>query len=201
MTTDEKPPFPVTSQDILAMALTQAEEKGWDNIRLYQIAEALNAPLEDIHHHYPDLNGVADAWFNQALSVMFDPEDDMFAKQPAWHRLYITLEKWFDHLSKHHQVTAQIICSKMHPPHVHHWGPMIFDLSRLIHWWLDAAHIAVTGRKRQIAEIGLTVIFLRTLTRWINDQTPQQRRTRDFLKRHLKRIDQAITCFVPLQRQ
>jgi hypothetical protein len=43
---------------------------------------------------------------------------------------------------------------------------MIFDLSRLMHDFLDAARIASTGWRRQLAEVGLTVIFLATLRDW-----------------------------------
>ena len=49
---------------------------------------------------------------------------------------------------------------KLYPGHPQHWVPLAFDLSRLIHWFLDAALIASTGYRRQLAEIGLTVLFL-----------------------------------------
>jgi hypothetical protein len=66
---------------------------------------------------------------------------------------------------------------------------MIFDLSRLIHWFLDAARIESTGRRRQWAEIGLTLIFLATLRDWLRDESDQQARTRRGLKRRLQRAD------------
>jgi len=185
-------PASVSPEDILHTALDLAEEKGWNNIRLYQVADQLNISLEDIHHHYADLNGVANAWFKQAQLHMILAPEGTFTDQPAWRRLYLTMSKWLEHVSQHPRVTAQIIRAKLHPPHVHHWVPIIFDLSAQIHWWLDAARIASVGRKRQMAEIGLTAIFLVTFAYWAKDKSPGQTKTRTFLKKRLKRADRTM---------
>ena len=76
---------------------------------------------------------------------------------------------WFDALAPHHAVTAQMLDAKLYPSHPHHWVPMIFDLSRLMHDFLDVARIASTGRRRQLAEVGLTAIFLASLRDWRRD--------------------------------
>ncbi len=178
--------------DILQAALDLAEEKGWDNIRLYQVAERLQITLEDIHAHFPDLNAVANAWFHQARLHMVSTPDGDLDTQPARHRLSVTMSRWLDFVARHPKVTTQIIRAKLHPPHVHHWVPMIFDLSNLIHWWLDAAHISAVGRKRQFAEVGLTAIFLSTLAMWSSDRTSGQHKTHKFLNKNLKRIDRTL---------
>ncbi|MCW8915478.1 MAG: hypothetical protein OQK24_06435 [Magnetovibrio sp.] len=188
------PPIPtaVSELDILNTALTLAEDKGWDNIRLYQVADQLNISLEEIRLYFTDLNGVANAWFRQAQLKMISTPDDKIINQPAWHRLYLTMLKWLDHVSEHHNITAQILRTKLHPPHVHHWAPMVFDLSTLIHWWLDASRIASVGRQRQIAEIGLTAIFLSTLVYWARDRSSGQIKTKALLKRRLKQADRVM---------
>ena len=185
-------PASASAKDILHAALSLADEKGWDNIRLYQVADQLDISLEDVRHHYADLNGVANAWFKLAQLHMISPPDGAFIEQPAWRRLYLTMVKWLEHVSQHPKVTAQIIRAKLHPPHVHHWVPMIFDLSTLIHWWLDAARIASVGRKRQMAEVGLTAIFLGTLAYWTRDKSPGHKKTRAFLKKRLRRADRTM---------
>ena len=70
---------------------------------------------------------------------------------------------------------------------------MVFDLSRLIHWWMDAARIASSGPRRPIAEVGLTGIFLMTLACWARDESPNQERTRRFLDRRLAGADRIMT--------
>ena len=188
----------VSASDILQASLALAEEKGWDNIRLYQVADQLGAPLDVVRSQFPDLNGVANEWFKQALREMLAVPEDGFADQPAWRRLHVTMMKWFVHGAQHRNVTAEMLKAKLHPPHVHHWVPMIFDLSQLMHWWLDAARIASVGRQRQIAEVGLTVIFVRTLAYWVRDGSPDQQKTSKFLERRLKRADKAMRlCIGP----
>ena len=104
-------------------------------------------------------------------------------------RLYQAITRWFDTLAPHRGVTGQILRAKLYPSHPHHWVPMIFDLSRLIHWFLDVARIESTGRRRQWAEIGLTMIFLATLRDWLRDESDEQDRTRRHLRRRLERAD------------
>jgi hypothetical protein len=97
--------------------------------------------------------------------------------------------RWFDALAPYRLVTGQMLKAKLYPSHPHHWVPMIFDLSRLIHWFFDAARIESTGRQRQWAEIGLTLIFLTTLRGWLRDSSDHQERTRQALRRRLERAD------------
>ena len=78
---------------------------------------------------------------------------------------------------------------KLYPGHPQHWGPLIADLSRLMHWFLDAARIASTGRARQLAEIGLTALFLATLRSWLRDDSEGQIRAREQLERGLQAAD------------
>ena len=56
-----------------------------------------------------------------------------------------------------------MIRTKLYASHPHHWVPMVFSLSRLIHWMREAAILDAGGRRRQAEEIGLTLVFLRTL--------------------------------------
>jgi hypothetical protein len=86
-------------------------------------------------------------------------------------------------------VTVAMLEAKLYPSHPHHWAPMIFDLSRLVHWFLDAARIASTGRARQLAEIGLTAIFLAGLRVWRRDDTVGQERTRGYVRSRLTTAD------------
>ncbi len=48
------------------------------------------------------------------------------------------------------------------------------------------------GRRRQVEEIGLTLLFLATLAVWLGDETPGQEHTRRFLERRLADADQGM---------
>jgi hypothetical protein len=83
--------------------------------------------------------------------------------------------------------------AKLHPSHPHHWVPMIFDLSRLMHDFLDVARIASTGRQRALAEDGLTLIFLATLRDWLREPG----RTPEPLLGRLRRADRWLGRLTP----
>jgi hypothetical protein len=72
---------------------------------------------------------------------------------------------------------------------------MIFNLSRTIQWLRDAAALDATGRRRQVEEIGLTVLFLATIRVWLNDESEGQEDTRAYLKRRLDSADRAMGGF------
>ena len=177
---------------ILDIALAMAEEGGWGALRLRHVAERAGISLVELQAHYRDQDAIANAWFQRALAAMLAPPAEGFEALPAQERLYLVLMRWFDALAPHREVTAGMLGEKLHLPHAHHWVPMIFDLSRTIHWLRDAALLDATGRRRQLEEVGLTWLFLATLAIWRRDDSPGQERTRAFLKRRLARADRAM---------
>ena len=98
-------------------------------------------------------------------------------------------EPWGPIQAAHRAVVGSMIRAKLHPSHPHHWAPMVFSLSRLIHWALDAARLDARGLARQAEEVGLTLVFLRALRVWLDDTSPGQRRTRALLRRDLGWLD------------
>ena len=150
---------------IVDAALDLGEERGWSNVRLYQVAERAGVPLATIGAEFRDLDALANAWFARALAIVERIPPQALTDQPAPERLHLVIMRWFDALAPHRAVTGEMLRAKVYPSHPQHWVPLIFDLSRLIHWFLDAARIASTGRARQLAEIGLTAIFLGSLLR------------------------------------
>jgi AcrR family transcriptional regulator len=178
---------------VVDTALELAEERGWANVRLYQLAERANVPLARIGAEFRDQDAVANAWFGRALAAIERIPPEALAGQPAAERLHLVVMQWFDALAPHREVTGEMLRAKLYPSHPQHWVPLIFDLSRLIHWFLDAARIASTGRARQMAEIGLTAIFLASLRVWLSDDSADSERTRLYLYRRLDSADRWLT--------
>jgi AcrR family transcriptional regulator len=178
---------------IVDAALELAEERGWTNVRLYQVAERAGVPLARIGAEFRDLDGVTNAWFARALAAIERIPPEALAGQPAAERLHLVVMQWFDALAPHREVSGQMLRAKLYPSHPQHWVPLIFDLSRLVHWFLDAAGIASTGRARQMAEIGLTAIFLLSLRVWLSDDSADRERTRLYLYRRLDAADRWLT--------
>ncbi len=179
-------------QRIVDAALDFAEEAGWDGLRLRRVAARLDVPLAEVLAHYRDLDAVADAWFRRAWSAMLAAPPEGFAALPARERLHLAIMRWFDALAPHREVTGQILATKLYPSHPHHWVPLVFNLSRNIHWLREAALLDAVGRRRQMEEVGLTWLFLMALAVWLRDETPGQSRTRDVLRHRLADADRAM---------
>ena len=155
------------AERIIDTTIALAEERGWGNVRLYLVAQRLEIELDQIGDRFRDLDAIANAWFGRARQTMMRlPRGDLIDLSPP-ERIEAALLCWFDALAAHRKVAEQILRGKLHLSHPHHWVPMIFDLSRLMHDVLDVARIASTGRQREMAEVGLTLIFLTTLREWL----------------------------------
>lgn len=179
---------PDLRERIVDAALTIAEERGsWSAVRLHDVADRLSVPTPKILDHYRDLDAVADAWFLRGLKAMVGPKPDDFLASPEWRRIEICLLAWFDALSEHRRVSAQILRGKLHLSHPHHWVPMVFNLSRTIQWLREAAQLpAIYGTCRASREeVSLTALFIGALLVWTRDETVGQERTKTFLHREL----------------
>ena len=179
-------------QRIVDAALDLAEETGWDAVRLREVAARLSVPLTEVLAQYRDLDAVANAWFRRAWVAMLAPAPEGFAARPARERLHFVMLRWFDALAGHREATGQILAAKLYPSHPHHWVPLVFNLSRSIHWLREAALLDAVGRRRQMEEVGLSALFLMTLAVWLRDETPGQARTRDVLRHRLADADRAM---------
>jgi AcrR family transcriptional regulator len=159
---------PDLADRIVDAAIELAEERGWDQVRLYLVAERLGIGLGEIGRQFRDLDAIANAWFGRARNALLRTPPAALEGRPP-ERLHAAVTAWLDALAAHRTVTLQMLDAKLYPSHPHHWVPMIFDLSRLMHDFLDVARIASTGRRRQLAEVGMTAIFLATLRDWRGD--------------------------------
>ncbi|MDR5906789.1 hypothetical protein [Franzmannia qiaohouensis] len=182
------------AERILVEALEMAEEKGWEGVELTRVAAALEIPAAAVLDHYRDLDAVADAWFLGGWRAMLAEKPDGFADWAARERIEHCLLAWFDALAAHRRVSVEMLRSKAHPPHLHTWVPMVFDLSRTVQWLREAAMLEAPygSRRAQVEEIGLTALLVATLRIWANDETPGQQETRDYLDRRLRRAESVL---------
>ena len=90
---------------IVDAAIELAEEIGWANVRLHQVAARLGVALPEVSARFRDLDAVADAWFARARDAALAAPDDGdpagFADAPARDRLFLVMMRWFDALSEH----------------------------------------------------------------------------------------------------
>jgi AcrR family transcriptional regulator len=172
-------------QRVVDAALALAGEVGWEKVRLSAVADRAGLALTEIGPRFRDVDAVANAWFARArLAMLALPAGELDGK-PADERIALAFEAWLDALAPQRRVAAEILRHKLYPSHPHHWVPLVFDLSRLVHDLLDVARVPGAGRLRQAQEIGLTAITLATLAHWLRDDSPGQERSRRGLRRRL----------------
>ena len=179
-------------QRIVDRTVELAAEAGWEGVRLRRIAGDLGIPLSQLLIHFRDLDAVADAWFARPLAAMLAPPEAGFADLPARERVYLVMMRWFEAQRAERAVVGQMLSAKLYPSHPHHWVPMVFSLSRLIQWVREAAGLDAPGRRRQVEEVGLTLLFLATLRVWLRDETADLATTRRFLRRRLAAADRLL---------
>ncbi|MBX9698118.1 MAG: hypothetical protein K2X74_01720 [Acetobacteraceae bacterium] len=172
---------------ILDAALEEAAAVGWHDLRLRHVAERLGLGLADLRACYRDADAIADALFARALAAMLATPVDAGAAPSA--RAATVLLGWFDGLGSHQALAGQMIREKLWPSHPHHWVPMVFNLSRLVHWWREAAHLDAGGLRRQAEEVGLTLALLSVLPLGLSDRSTRRMRTRQGLARRLRFLD------------
>jgi AcrR family transcriptional regulator len=174
-------------QRVVDAALAIAAESGWDQVRLSTIADRIRLPLPEIGRHFRDVDAIANAWFVRARLAMLALPAKELAGRPVDERIALAFVAWLDSLAPHRRVAAEVLRHKLYPSHPHHWVPLVFDLSRLVHDLLDVARVPGSGRLRQAQEIGLTAITLVTLADWLRDDSPAQEHSKHCLRQRLAR--------------
>jgi AcrR family transcriptional regulator len=170
---------------IVEDTLALAEQVGWEGVRLRLVAERLDIPLNALGNRYRDLDAIADAWLGRGVAAMLAPMPADFAERPANERIETAILRFLDALAPHRRVTASMIAAKLWPSHPHHWVPLVFNLSRTVHWIREAALLDAGGVRRQRAEVALTALLVATFAVWCRDRSEGQDRTRRFLHRSL----------------
>lgn len=177
----------ISADAILDETLRIADDKGWGRTSLADVARSLGVSLAVVRAFFIDKDALANAWFERALFAMLAAEPGAFSTLPAEERVAERLRIWFKTLARHRKTTRAMLSAKLYPGHPHHWVPLVFDLSRFVHWLLDAADINSPPPRRQLEEVVLTGLVVACVSIWMNDPTPDQRLTERFLFRALKR--------------
>ncbi|AMD01695.1 hypothetical protein [Halomonas chromatireducens] len=188
---------------IVDEAVRQAEERGWQAVRLSEVAHSLELPMSVVLERFRDMDDVANAWFQRGWRAMLAEKPNTFEDWPERIRIEHCLLAWFDAFAAHRRVTVQMLRTKAHLPHLHTWVPMAFDLSRTVQWLREAARLEARygTRRAQVEEVALTSLFVATLAVWSCDSSAGQRRTRQFVERRLKRGESCMKWVPGMKRK
>jgi AcrR family transcriptional regulator len=185
-------------EKILAATLAQAARVGFAQVRLFDVADELGISLAELRRHYRDLDAVGDAWLARGDGAMLAARDAPgFADLAPRERLFRAIMAFLDALAPHRQATGQIFRAKLYFGHPHHNIALLLWTSRTVQWLREAANLSGADRRKRIEEIGLSGLFLATLWRWVNDDSDNQQRTRDWLTERLAQGERVMRRWFP----
>ncbi len=186
-----------TRDAMVNAALTVAEREGWEAVRLHQIAAECGGGLDDVHRHFSEKDEIIDAWLDRADAAMLALHDrDRLTGHNARQRLYRLITTWLDTLAPHQRVTREMIGHKLEPGHLHVQFPALLRISRTVQWLREAARLDAPLPRRALEETALTALFVKTFLHWLDDDSPDQERTRRRLDRGLAVLE-ATARFIP----
>ena len=177
---------PDLKQTIIDTALSLADGKGWESVRLHQVADSLNIPLETVRQHFREKEDIVDAWFDRADKAMLETSESASFKQTGTReKLHTLLMSWLNALQPHRRATRQMIFGKLEPGHIHYQLKGLLRVSRTVQWLREAAGITSTLPLRALEETALTGLYLVTFTKWMFDDSKDSQATSTFLNRKL----------------
>jgi hypothetical protein len=179
---------------VIEGALQLAAERGWDQVRFHLLAERTGLGMSEIGAAFRDVDAIANAWFQRARLHLLELPDSALANLSPDARIAVAVERWLDFLAPHRPVAIEILRGKLWPAHLHHWVPLVFDLSRLVHDLLDTARVPGEGALRAAQEVGLTLILLTILVDWGLDRSEAQARTKRRLPHRLAGAGRMAAC-------
>ncbi len=182
-------------QQILESALRLGDEQSWDQVRLYDIAKDLNISLVDIQRYYSQKDDLVEAWFDGADQAVLELKSACIAELPMPERLHKIIFTWFDSLAQHKRLVRQMLHYKLEPLHTHLQFQGVLRVSRTVQWFLESAGVESTNPRRIIDEIGLTSMYLATLSYWLMDNSDNQENSRAFLTKKLELADKIRSIF------
>jgi ubiquinone biosynthesis protein COQ9 len=172
---------------ILDKALEQAEASSWEQFHLHAVAEALNITLDEIRQFFPQKDDLVEFWFDQAdRALLSAAHPEGFLDLPLYERLHQVIVSWLDALAPHRRLTREMLAYKLEFGHIHLQALGIMRVSRTVQWFREAAHHDSTGLQRIIDECALTTIYLTTFTRWLFDDSVNNRKSKDVLNTALR---------------
>lgn len=171
---------------IVDAALALGEQRGWDKIHMYDIADHMKVSLGDIERHFRYKDEISEAWFRRADNALACAGDE-----PGWmtlsvrERLSRSIRAWLGALEPHKGLTVEMLRYKVQPDHIHLVVQGVLRTSSTVQMVREAARVPSTGLRRELEEPALTAIFLSTLALWVTERRPGTPRTYAWLEARL----------------
>ncbi|SLN74495.1 TetR/AcrR family transcriptional regulator [Oceanibacterium hippocampi] len=177
---------PDIERKVVEATMALVGEEGWSATTLNRIADRSGVGLAEIRRHFRSRPAILEAFARHVdEAVLAGGHFD--ADEPARDRLFDVLMRRFDALAPHKEAIRRLAAeARRHPLTALSGGPSFL---RSMTWMLAAAGIGTGGLAGMVRARGLGVVYLRTLTVWLDDESEDLGRTMSTLDKALKRAE------------
>lgn len=168
-------------------ALTLADERGWNQVALRQVARRAGVPLAELYRHCPSKWRLLRAHARRVDALVAADQDPEDLQEPARDRLFEVLMRRFDVLQPHRAGIRSILECTLRDPAQAMGGAA--QLRRSMRRMLEAAQLPTGGLQGELRLDGLCGLYLWALRTWVDDDTADLSRTMATLDGALRRIE------------
>jgi len=183
----------LTRDDLVKIALEQAEQLGWAYVRLSDIADAAGISLAELHAHFDDKSDVLVALGRMIDRRVLENVGNAAGEMSARDRLFDVMMERFDVLNDNRDGILAILHSfKFDPKDAVISCP---HLCRSMAWMLEAAGEDTNGFRGAAKIIGLTGVYLKVLKIWKSDDSPDMGKVMAELDKRLGQAESLANKF------
>ncbi len=168
-------------------ALTLADERGWNEVALREVATRAGLSLAQLYRHCPSKWALIRAYarrVDEQVAESMEPED---LEEPAKDRLFEVLMNRFDALADHKPAVRSILECTLRDPAQAFGG--YTQLRRSMARMLEAADISTAGVRGELRITGLGGVYLLALRTWLDDDSEDLSKTMAALDGYLRRVE------------
>lgn len=175
-----------SSIELLNAALTLAQNKHWETLRLYEIADYLGISIAQVNLVVQDKEALVDLLWDRADTEMLSAcSGGEFHTQSTEKQLKNCMMTWFRALQPCQKTVKEMLLVRLEPGHLHIQIPTLIRVSQTVQWMRELMRRNNTFVQRAIDESILTFIFISHLIIWLRDRTPDAMATERALQKHI----------------
>ncbi len=167
--------------------LALAVRDGWQGVTLPAIAEGAGAKLSELYPAWRSRMAVLAAFMRRVDRAVVETDFAFAPEDSARDRLFEVLMRRFDALQPHREAVGRIRAGMARDALGS--AAMTCQLGCSMAWMLEAAQLSPAGVTGKVKIAGLTGLWLRCMSVWVEDDSKDMSRTMAALDRGLARID------------
>lgn len=168
-------------------AMTLADQRGWNNVALVDVARAAGVSLTELYRHCRSKRRLLIAFTRHVDRQVLGDTDPEDLEEPAKDRLFELLMHRFDLLKPHRAGIRSVLECYARDPAQALGG--LAQLRRSMRSMLEAGDISTAGVRGELRLQGLCAIYLYTLRTFLDDESEDLSRTMATLDTALRRIE------------